>query len=204
MKPGRNFRIADNTSTPAKRCLCVISCPQLPTMNVFFRVALIAIVSAMSCAAQTASLTFYSPSISIKSAAAVFAPKSEQPFGGLQGGWLFDGSQRLARVRAGRFVTFHLNPGEHTFTDAGPTGSSKKSLVINVKDGGQYCVRLFAKMVNLDVYSQWQNQIEEISCQQAQREAAHLKPIETKRVDPAVRTQLDTATTFPDDSPKQR
>ena len=59
-------------------------------------------------------------------------------------------------------------------------------------------------MVNLDLYSQWQNQIEEIPCQQAKREAAHLKPIETKRVDPAVRTQFDTATTFPDDSPKQR
>lgn len=170
-------------------------------MDAFFRAALITTIFTVSCAAQSASVTFYSPSISIKSEAAVFAPKSDQPFGGLQGGWLFDGAQRLARVRAGRFVTFHLNPGEHTFTDAGPTGPSKKPLVINVKDGGQYCVRLFAKMNLYD--GQWQNQIEEIPCQQAQREAAHLKPIEAKRVDSAVLTQLDTATTFPSGSPEQ-
>ena len=124
-------------------------------------------------------------------------PKSEQPFGGLQGGWLFDGPQRLARVRAGRFATFHLNPGEHTFSDTAPTGAGEKPLVISVKDGGQYCVRLFVKVINVQVYSHWQNQIEEIPCQQAQREAAHLKPIETRRVDPAVRAQFDTTTTFP-------
>jgi hypothetical protein len=93
----------------------------------------------------------------------------------------------------GRFVTFHLSPGEHSFTGAGPTGFSQKPLVINVKDGGQYCVRLFAEMVNLE----WDNQIEEVPCQQAQREAAHLKPIETKRVEPVVRAELDSQTTFP-------
>jgi hypothetical protein len=124
-------------------------------------------------------------------------PKSEQPFGGLQGGWVLDGTQRLARVRAGRFATFHFSPGEHSFTDAGPNGASKKPLVINVKDGGQYCVRLFAKMIDLGVYGQWENQIEEVPCQRAQREAAHLKPIETKRVEPAVRAEFDSQMTFP-------
>jgi hypothetical protein len=65
--------------------------------------------------------------------------------------------------------------------------------VINVKDGGKcYCVRLFAKMINLGVYGQWDNQMEEVPCQQAQREAAHLKPVEVKQVDPAVRAEFDT------------
>ncbi|MGA3345819.1 MAG: hypothetical protein ABSC76_13210 [Terracidiphilus sp.] len=162
-------------------------------MNTFLLFALTAAFSASCCLAQTGTVTFYSRSISAKSEAAVFLPKSEQPFGGLQGGWVLDGPQRLARVRAGRFVTFHLGPGEHSFTDAGPTGPSKKPLVINVMDGGQYCVRLFAEMVNLE----WDNQIEEVPCQQAQREAAHLKPIETKRVEPVVRAELDSQTTFP-------
>src|SRR5580704_13943639 len=117
-------------------------------MNLLFRLALIATFSAVCCPAQTATVTFYSQSFSVKSEAAAFLPKSEQPFGGLQGGWVLDGPQRLARVRAGRFVTFHLNPGEHSFTDEGPTGPSQKALAINIKDGGQYCVRLFAKMVN--------------------------------------------------------
>ena len=157
----------------------------------------IAALSATCCLAQTGTVTFYSRSITAKSGAAVFLPRSEQPFGGLQGGWVLDGPQRLARVRTGRFVTFHLSPGEHSFTDSGPTGASKKPLVIDVKDGAQYCVRLFAKMINLEVYGQWDNQIEEVPCQQAQRESAHLKPIEIKRVDPAVRAELDSQTAFP-------
>lgn len=172
-------------------------------MNTFFRAVLIATVSAVSCFGQTATVTFYSRSISIKSEAAVFLPKNEQPFGGLQGGWLFDGPQRLARLRAGRFVTFHLNPGEHVLTASGPTGPTKKPLVINVKGGGQYCVRVFAKMVNLELYAQWENQIEEIPCHKAQREAAHLKPLDIKKVDPAVRNEVDPATTFPSETPKQ-
>jgi hypothetical protein len=129
--------------------------------------------------------------------AEVYLPKSEQPFGGLQGGWVLDGQQRLALVRMGRFVTFHLTPGEHSFTDVGPTGASKKPLVINVKDGGQYCVRLFAKMIHIDFYGDWENQIEEVPCEQAQREAAHLKPLDIKRIDPAVRAEFDSQTTFP-------
>jgi hypothetical protein len=166
-------------------------------MKTLLRIALIAILSVASCLAQTGTVTFYSSGASAKNVATAFVPKSEQPFGGLQGGWLFDGPQRLARVRMGRFVTFHLNPGQHSFTDAGPTGPSKKPLVIDVKDGGQYCIRLYAKMVNLGVYAQWENQIEEVPCQRAQREAAHLKPVEIKRVDPAVRAELYPATTFP-------
>ncbi|MGA3131915.1 MAG: hypothetical protein ABSD59_14000 [Terracidiphilus sp.] len=167
-------------------------------MTPLIRFALIAALSATCCLAQTGTVTFYSPGISAKSVAAVYLPKSEQPFGGLQGGWLFDGPQRLACVRMGRFVTFHLSPGEHSFTDLGPTGPSKKPLVINVKEGGQYCVRLFAKMINLQAYAQWDNQIEEVPCERAQRETAHLKPIEIKRVDPAVQGELDSKTTFPD------
>lgn len=96
-----------------------------------------------------------------------------------------------------------MKSGEHTFTDAGPTGPSKKPLVINLKDGGRYCVRLSAKMVNVWLYAQWKNQIEEIPCQKARREAADLKPIDIERVDPAMRTEVDTATTFPSGEPAQ-
>jgi hypothetical protein len=168
-------------------------------ITTLLRVALFATLSVASCLAQTGTVTFYSRGISAKSEAAVFLPKSEQPFGG----WLFDGSQRLAQVRHGRFVTFHLNPGAHSFTVLGPPGPGKKPLVINVKDGGQYCVRLFAKMINLGVYGRWDSQIEEVPCQQAQRDAAHLKPIEIKQVDPAVRAELDPGTTFRGESQPQ-
>ncbi len=55
-------------------------------------------------------------------------------------------------------------------------------------------------MMNLGGFYVEKNQIEEVPCRQAQREAAHLKPIESKRVSTAVRSELDPATTFPHDS----
>jgi hypothetical protein len=174
-------------------------------MTTPLRVVLIAALSATCCVAQTGTVTFYSQGISMKSEAAVFLPKSEQPFGGLQGGWLLDGPQRPVRIRVGRFVTFHLNSGEHSFTAVGPTGPSKKPLVIDVQGGGQYCycVRLFAKMINVGVYARWGNEIEEVPCQRAQREAAHLKPVDIKHVDPAVRAELDPAKKFSVEVPSQ-
>lgn len=165
----------------------------------FLCIALLASISATCCHAQTAVVTFYSPAISLKSEAAVFLPKSQQPFGG----WLSDGPQKLVHFRYGRFATFHLSPGTHSFTIKGPTGSGKQPLVLDVKDGGQYCVRLYAKMINVVVYGQWENQIEEVPCQQLQREVKHLKSIEVKRVDPAVRAEFDPVAVFKGDHQAQ-
>ena len=94
----------------------------------------------------------------------------------------------------------HFSPSAHSFSVEGPSGSAKQPLVINVEAGGQYCVRLFANLMNLEVYAQWENEIEKVPCQQAQSEAAHLKPIEIKRVDPAVRAEFDLSTAFPGSS----
>ena len=170
--------------------------------TVLLYVGLIAIFSSRSLA-QTGTVTFYTPGNSVKSEAASLLPKSQQPFTG----WIFDGSQRLAHVRAGRFMSFHLNSGAHTFTVPWrSSGPGKDNLVVRVEDGGQYCIRLYAKMTNFEVipYQRLNSQIEEVPCQQAQREAARLKPIEIKRVDPAVRTELDSATTFPGESQEAR
>jgi len=78
--------------------------------------------------------------------------------------------------------------------------------VINVEVGDHYCVRLFAEFTNFEVipYGRLNSKIEEVPCQQAQREAMHLKPIDSKRIDPAVRAEVDPATTFPSDSQPQQ
>jgi hypothetical protein len=168
-------------------------------MTLLLRVTLIAALSGTCCFAQSGTVTFYSLSISAKSEAAVFLPKSQQPFGG----WLSDGPQRLAHFQHGRFATFHLNIGPHSFAVLGPTGPGKEPLVLNIKDGGQYCVRLFAKMINVGVYGRWENQIEEVPCQQAEREATHLKPVDSKQIDPAASNELDPGTKFPSGSQSQ-
>ena len=77
-------------------------------MKTLLRFVLIAVLSAPCCLAQTGAVTFYSRSITAKSEAAVFLPKSEQPFGGLQGGWVLDGAQRLARVRVEMISPFDI------------------------------------------------------------------------------------------------
>jgi hypothetical protein len=162
-------------------------------MYSFFCLTLFAALSATSCLAQTGTVIFYTPGISVKSEAAVFLPKSQQPFSG----WLSNGPQRLAHFRPGRFAIFHMNPGAYSFTVLDTPGPARGALVINVKDGSRHCVRLFARMINVGVYAQWDNQIEEVPCERAEREAAHLKPIGIKRVDPAARADLDSTTTFP-------
>ena len=171
-------------------------------MTALLRIALIAALSVTPCLAQTGTLTFYTPGNSVKSAAAGVLPRSQQPFTG----WLFDGSQPLAHVRPGRFMTFHLKPGAHSFTVPWhSTQPGKEPLVINVEGGVQRCIRLSAKMTNLEVAPfQWLNsEIKDVPCQRAQSEAAHMKPIDIKRVDPAVRAELDPAKTFPGGSQPQ-
>jgi len=103
-------------------------------------------------------------------------------------------------------MSFHLSPGTHTFSVPWHSnGPGKDHLVINVESGGQNCVLLYTKMTNYEVvpYESLNSQIEEVPCLQAQREGAHLKPIEVKRVDPAVRAELDPASIFPGTSEAQ-
>ncbi len=169
-------------------------------MTLVVKVILCAALHGPCCVAQTGTVTFYSKSISAKSEAAVFLPKSEQAFGG----WLSDGPGRLALIQHGRFASFRLNEGPHTFTVQGPTGAGKESLVLNLKDGGQYCVRLYARMVNVGVYAKWDNKIEEITCQQAERDAAKLKPIDKKKVNPSAIKELDPQVSFPSFDQAQR
>ncbi|HTZ56946.1 MAG TPA: hypothetical protein VMB49_02565 [Acidobacteriaceae bacterium] len=171
-------------------------------MKTLVRVALIATLSVVFCLAQTGSVTFYTPANSVKSGVAGLVPKSQQPFTG----WLFDGTQRLGHISPGRFMTLHFDPGAHSFTVAYHSSrAGKEPLVINVENARQYCVRLYAVMTNFELipYERLNSQIEEIPCQQAKREAVGMKAIDIKRVDPAVRGEIDPTATFPSESQSQ-
>jgi hypothetical protein len=161
-----------------------------------FPLALIA--AAGSCIAQTGTVTFYSSKPSAKDAV---VPVGTVGFTG----WLFDGDQRLAHAQMGRFMSFHLAAGEHQFTVPYHSNHPGKKSVLNlkVKSDGHYCVRLFAKYVSASLLlpiSYVDSQIEQISCQQAIQEAGSNRPIDPKRVDPAVQIELDNSPSFPKDN----
>jgi hypothetical protein len=165
-----------------------------------------AMLSAFSCApcmAQTGTVTFYTPGNNAKSTAAGLLPRSRQPFTG----WLFDGSQRLAHVQAGRVITLHLTPGAHSFTvHWSPKHAGKKSLALTIESDSHHCIKLYAIMTNFEVipFQRVNSQMEEVPCEQAAAEAAHLKPIDLKRVDPSVQSEVDSGPAFPvDNSPHQ-
>jgi hypothetical protein len=165
-------------------------------MKAIFRIALMASLCGAPCFAQTGTIICYTSGNSVKGAAAALLPKSEQPYTG----WLFDGTQRLAHMRPGRFITFHFKPGEHVVTVPWhANGPGKDRLAVNLEDGGQHCIRLSADVTNYELVplATKNSQMNEVSCEQARREVAHMKPIDIDRVDPAVRSEFDSNPVFP-------
>lgn len=157
---------------------------------------------AMPCPAQTGTVTFYSIALSAKQEIRdAVMPVGTAPYTG----WLFDGDQRMAHAQRGRFMTFQLAAGEHQFTvPYHSNGLGKTTLHLKIEDGDHYCIRLSAKYLSgspfLPVVALLDSQIDLVTCQQALKEAGSYKPIEVKRVDPAVRKELESSLSFPNDN----
>ena len=146
---------------------------------------------------DTASVTFYSPHHSAKQQLKdAVVPVGTIPFTG----WLFDGDQRMAHAQRGRFMTFQLPTGEHRFTvPYHSNGPGKKPLLLKIESGQHYCLRLSAKYKSASILAPIvfaDSQIEQVDCQQAQKEAAGYQRIDLKRVDPALLAELEKTTSF--------
>jgi hypothetical protein len=157
------------------------------------------ITIALPCCAQTGSVTFYSilPSVGQQVADEV-VPSGPVSFVGL----LYDGNERMAHTRGGRFVTFLLPVGEHQlFASYHHLSPGDPSVYLNVEDGGHYCVRLSAKYKSGSIVlplAIFHGVIEQVPCDKASKEAHTYKPLELKRIDAAVRTELASSQTFPE------
>lgn len=163
---------------------------------------LVLICISAPCFAQTGTVTFYSLGLSpMQQLKDTVVPVGTAPFTG----WLFDGDQKMVHVQGGRFISFELALGIHKFTvpyDSSAPG--KTALNLTVEAAGHYCVRLSAKYVSgsLLVPAVYfvDSRIEQVSCQQAVKEAGLYKPIKVKRVDPTVRGKLQSSVSFPRDN----
>lgn len=163
----------------------------------FFSIVALLLV-ALPCGAQTSTVIFYfaQPGFGQQVADGVL-PVGRVAFTG----FLYDGSQRMAHARGGRFAIFRLAAGEHQFS------ASYRSLApgdpavhLDLVDGGSSCVRLSATyksgspVVPVGVVH---SVIAQVPCDQAWREAGKYKPLELKRIDPAASVKLVSSRTFP-------
>ena len=97
-------------------------------------------------------------------------------------------------------MTFQVVAAEHDFKISFSSRKAPSSSVhLIVEPGKHYCVRLSAKnLTPLIVPIQMlYGKIEEIPCTQAIQEASAYKRVDLKRVDPGVRPELDTSSSFP-------
>jgi hypothetical protein len=159
------------------------------------RIAIALLFAGAPCLAQTGTVTFYSDAMTAGVMAKSMLPKGQQPFFG----WLFDGKQRLAHMRAGRLMTFDFGPGEHSFSVPWKSkGPCTTRLDLHVENGKHYCVRLYANFVNFMVipYERLDSQIVEVPCAQAAQSPGTFRSLEINRVDPAARSQLDAVQGF--------
>lgn len=156
------------------------------------------ITLALPCSAQTGTVTFYSiqPGVG-QQIADELVPFGKAPFAGL----LYDGNQRMAHARGGRFMTFRLPVGEHQFSASYHSlAPGDPAAHLNVEDGGHYCVRLSANYKSGSIVlplAVLHSVIEQVPCDQASKEAGTFKPLELKRIDAGVRTKLVSSQTFP-------
>jgi len=168
---------------------------QLRTL-LLFNIAFVML--ALPCCAQTGTVTFYfaQPGLGQEVADGVL-PVGKVPFTG----FLYDGSQRMAHARGGRFVTFRLPVGEHQFSASYRSlDPGDPAVPLNLADGGSYCVRLSATqksgspLIPLGVAH---SVIKQVPCDQALKEAGKYKPLELKRIDPAASIKMVSSRTFP-------
>ncbi|HEX4308431.1 MAG TPA: hypothetical protein VHZ25_00315 [Acidobacteriaceae bacterium] len=155
------------------------------------RIVLVSAFLISPCFAQTGTVTFYSYGASVKTEKAGTMP-TVRPFTG----WLFDGQQRLARAQDGHFVTFHLAAGQHSFSAALDSDKpGKEPVVVTVRDGQHSCFHLYSKVELNDalLYVGLAGKVEPVRCGDAAEGVGKSKPLEAKRIDPAVLAEVDAS-----------
>ena len=163
--------------------------------------AIATLILAPYSVAQTGTVAIYSASFPAKDQAKVLlSPKSHAPYLGA----VFDGDIKLASLSAGHFLALNVSAGQHNFTikDQGRY-ATQSSVSVNVQPGQLYCLRTKISTVNVYVIPTIspRKSIEEVNCQQALQESLNSRPVEMKRIEVTIRSQVDPTTSFPQPKP---
>ena len=98
-------------------------------------------------------------------------------------------------------MSFRIPVGEHQFSASYHSlDPGDPAVHLNVEDGRYYCVRLSAKYKSGSIavpVAVIHSVIEQVRCDEALKEAGTYRPLQAKRVDPAVRMELLSSQSFP-------
>jgi hypothetical protein len=111
-------------------------------------------------------------------------------------GRIMDGDKQLAMLTPNQFVTFNLDPGEHTLTAnswmiASPVGGGH--LKINLLPGQHYYIATYLE--SLVIASKFR--VEQRSCQQAQEQNKATKPLKQEHIKEYGLARVVVETAFP-------
>jgi hypothetical protein len=113
-------------------------------------------------------------------------------------GAVFQEKQKLAEIYRARFLTLTIDPGTYTFSASlrrnHPAANSQ--MLLTVEPGKQYFVRVVTE-VGSGLVPVSQGRLDLVTCEVAQKEAAKMKPLEGKYVDPAMGNRAVSATALP-------
>jgi hypothetical protein len=148
---------------------------------------------AQSPAPPTAKVTFYSSGSMWKASIPFYKH-------GQFAGRIMDGDKQLAMLRPGKFVTFNLDPGEHTLAAnswmiASPVAGGR--LKIKLEPGQHYYVGAYIETVNIVTIFR----LEEHTCEKAQLDNKTTKPLKTEHIKDYGRPREATETVFPPCAP---
>ena len=99
-------------------------------------------------------------------------------------GLIFDDKHRLANITPGHFITFDLAPGPHIFSANYWVGQNPKGgahLKVDLVANQHYYIGTYFKTTSLLIIST--PRIEQSTCQDAQKDAASAKPLESKHLE---------------------
>lgn len=141
---------------------------------------------------QDAEVTFYSNA----SVAKAELPYSHHAF---FYGVIFDGSTKIATMRHGRFVTFHLSPGPHRLSASysGRHPAKNSQFPIDLVAGKSYFIRTEGEYKNFVYFELQKGRLDEVSCATAHAEAGNTKPLKEKHIAKGARSEAVALTSMP-------
>ncbi len=111
-------------------------------------------------------------------------------------GRIMDEYEQLAMLTPGHYVTFNLDPGEHTLSNNSwliPRPEGGGHAKVTLIGGKHYYIATFLRSVPIG----WDFRMEVRTCEQAQKDNEHAKPLEPEHLKEFGKARVVTETTFP-------